>query len=475
MSLRSRIPDQDAQFPDPVLGVNLSASEQDLLPGEAKLMKNCFFLAGTQTRPGSTRLTGSSLGGFRIRGGHKFYYGSSSSQRLVAYDTKISTISDSGAETIRTSGMTSDKDVFFTTWTVTDKVYIANGMDKLFEFDGTTWQSTDSLGGATNVPNGCKLLCPVLDRLLALTSGGVIERSSPRVASVWSSNSTWATFRPQLGGPFTAMIPHTLKSVLGDLFPGVLATQANAMYMITGTNYGSDASAASASAGEDSAIKLIDSRIGTSSPYSLCTVPGIGVFGVSSDLNVWFLPFGSASVKIIGDKLRSNGDIAGLESANITAANQIWMQYFDRKLWVGFPTGANTFCSEYFWLDMRAFVEHPEWGPVWYGPHSGFTVNRCWAETQFSDNSLLAGESDPNNGAFVYRMHQAGTTTDAVATTDSPIAFDYWTFYNSYTTPTREKYLQSLQIDASCFSGTPTVNLYDLNGVLATGLTLTAI
>lgn len=476
MALRNRLSDENATYPDPVLGVNLRVADQDLRPGEAKMMKNCFYESGTETCPGSTRLTPSSLAAnFRVRGGTKFYYGITSSKRLISYDTKISVISDLGAETVLFSGLTSDRDTHFTTWSTTGKVYISNSTDKLYEYDGTTFQSVDTIGGSVAVPNGCSMVCPVLDRLLAITSTGIIERTDPRVAHIWSSNSSWATFRPQLSGPFMAIHPHTLRSTQGDLFPGAIACQANALYMVTGTDYGDDVTAVSPPSSLDASIKLVDSRIGTASPYSLCTVPGVGVFGVSSDLNVWWLPFGEASPRIIGDKIRSRSSIVGLESANLAAISQIWMQYFDRKLWIGFPTGANTHCSTYFWLDMRSFVEHPDRGPVWYGPHSGFTVNRCWPEVQNNDNTLMAGEGAAANGVFVYKLYQSGVETHAVATLDQDIVYDYWTLYHDFNTPSREKYLQALQIDASCFSVSPTVTLYDLNGELVSGLTLTEI
>ena len=290
MALRNRLPDELAQYPDPIKGVNLASSPEDLEPGEAQLLTNCYFWNGVRTREGSSRINSSTLGAYRILGGHKYYYATSSSKRLIAFNNRISVLSDGGSETNLTAAMTADKETSFTTWSITDKVYTCNGTDKLFEYDGTTWQSVDSLGGAVAVPNACKKVIPVLDRLLAITSGGLIERTNARVAHIWSSGSSWATFRPSLVGPFVGLQPHTLRSSQGDLFPGAIACQANAMYMITGTNYGSDVTAASASAGEDSSIKLIDPRIGTSSPNSLCTVPGVGLFGVSSDLNVWFLP-----------------------------------------------------------------------------------------------------------------------------------------------------------------------------------------
>ena len=477
MALRNRIPDEDAKIPDPVRGVNLVASPEDLEPGEARLMSNCYYWNGVRTREGSTRITSSSLGAFRILGGTKYYYAGANSKRLIAYSNKIAVLSDGGAETVLTTGMTANNDTFFQTWSITDKVYVSNGVDKLFEYDGTTWQSVDSLGGATGVPNACKKVIPVLDRLFAITTGGLIERTNPRVAHIWSAGSSWATFRPSLVGPFTALIPHTLRSSTGDLFPGAIACQANAMYMITGTDYGSDVTAASPPTGEDAAIKLIDSRIGTSSPNSLVTVPGVGLFGVSSDLNVWFLPFGSASPTIIGDKLRSTDTayVTGLESANTAQLSKIWMAYYDRKLILGYPIGSDIYCSRYFFMDMRAFVEHQDLGPVWNGPHYGFFTNAAWSEDQNGEKSLVAGEGNAATGAFVYRLLQDGVFTDAVGSSNNNVAFDFQTLYKDFGAASQEKYVQAIQLDMNNYLGSPTLSLYDLTGRLAANLPIARI
>ena len=475
MALRNRLPDELAQYPDPIKGVNLASSPEDLEPGEAQLLTNCYFWNGVRTREGSSRINSSSLGAYRILGGHKYYYATSSSKRLIAFNNRISVLSDGGSETNLTAAMTADKETSFTTWSITDKVYTCNGTDKLFEYDGTTWQSVDSLGGAVAVPNACKKVIPVLDRLLAITSGGLIERTNARVAHIWSSGSSWATFRPSLVGPFVGLQPHTLRSSQGDLFPGAIACQANAMYMITGTNYGSDVTAVSASAGEDSSIKLIDPRIGTSSPNSLCTVPGVGLFGVSSDLNVWFLPYGSASPIIIGDKIRSTGDTDGLESANVSHIDKIFMTYFDRKLILGFPVGSDAYCSKFFWLDIRAFTDLKDLGPVWTGPHYGFYTNHMWVENQNGERSLVSGEGNSTNGAFVYRMLQDSVFTDAVGTSDNNVAFDYYTYFKDFGASSQEKYVQAIQLDMNNYTGSPTLSLYDLTGAIASNLPIARI
>jgi hypothetical protein len=87
----------------------------------------------------------------------------------------------------------------------------------------------------------------------------------------------------------------------------------------------------------------------------------------------------------------------------------------------------------------------------------------------------MGGEGNSANGAFVYKLLQSGTTTDAVAEDDVDIEYDYQTFYNPFGSPSREKYLQGIHVDADCFEGNPTVSLYDLTGQIETDLTLEQI
>src|SRR4029078_13161373 len=137
----------------------------------------------------------------------------------------------------------------------------------------------------TNVPTPRSGVVPVSDRLLAITTNG-IERSDPRSDSVWSNNSSWATLRPQRPGLFTAMHPYALRG-LDSVFEGAIVLQERAYYHITGSDFGTIFIAATASVDEDVSIKLLDPTVGTASPDSLCTVPGVGIFWFTIDLNVF--------------------------------------------------------------------------------------------------------------------------------------------------------------------------------------------
>ena len=469
--LRNQISESAASYAEPVLGVHLRDSEENLKDGEARLMQNCEFYGGVRIRRGSQRITPASLGSYRVLGGTKFYYGGSNpqSKRLVAYNNRISVISDTGAETILTSGMTAGFDTYFKTWSIQDSVYVSNSIDTLRKYDGTTFSTV----AGTNIPVPRSAVIPVVDRLLCITTNGV-ERTSPRVDTTWSANSSWATLRPQSPGLFTALHPYTLRGT-DTLYSGAIAFQERAHYLITGTDYGTDASAGTASVGEDASIQLLDPIVGTNSPDSVCTVPGIGMFWFTPDLNVYWLPEGTLQGRFVGDKIQSTVSTPGIESTYTGALKQVWMAYFDHMLVLGIPLGTNTYASTQWWMDMRALRNQPDRGPVWYGPMTGQTVGRVWVENQQGDNRLVGGEGNAGTGCYLYQIRVPNRFTDAVGITDTAITMAYQTPFKSFGIPSREKYVQAVHMDLNSFSGTATLDLLDLDGTLASGLPVVAV
>jgi hypothetical protein len=471
MALRQQIREDNASYADPVLGVNLRASVDDLQPGEAKKMQNVVYDGGTRSRSGSSRLTTTSLGAFGIKGGHRYYFGGGSpqSQRLIAYGTKISVISGTGAETVLTSGMTSGRDTFFMTWSITDKCYIGNSSDTLRQYDGNTGMLTTVTG--SNIPVARTGVFPILDRLMCITTNG-IERCDPRDPTIWSNNSSWATLRPSRVGLFTHAVPYTIRGT-DSFYPGLIAFQANAYYVITGSDFGDNVLEVSPPTGEDARIQLLDPQIGTSSPYSVCTVPGVGLFWFTSDFNVYWLPEGSLVGSYVADKIQSStaSVITGIESVNPAALSQVWMAYHYPFLMLGVPMGSGLYSTVQWWLDIRRFPKDA----VWYGPMTGQSVGRVWVENQNGDNAVYGGEGNPSTGAFVYQLRVPGLFTDAVGLADNPIARRYQTPYPAFGYPSRQKYVQSINFDLYMPTGTATCNLYDIDQTIATDVAITEV
>ena len=468
--LRNKLQFKGAAYPDPIFGIDLRSALDDIAPGFARLTQNCYFDGGLRKRNGSTRLTTASLGAFGGRGGYKFYY-STTGKRLIAYSTKISVISDAGAETVLTSGMTSDLDTYFQGWSIDATCYISNGTDTLRTYDGTTFAT---LAG-TNIPTG-KMVTPFLDRLFCL-QGSVVVMTNPRVANVWSPTaSTWAAFRPTGGvGVPTALWVHSTTGQSGDPLAQLLVFQASAVSAITGTNFDVDVTAATNTTAFDGAIKVLDAGVGTISPKSIVTVPGLGTFWVTQDARVAWLRFGANQAVIVSDRIFSNqSGVNGLNNVNYTRLDQVRMVYHDRKLKLFFPVGSDTYTTTQYWLDVRVLLEHPDYGHVWNGPMLGQSLRDVWGENQSGDtDKLYALEGNSTNGCFVYTMDVANTWTDAVGTADNDVAYKDHTFFHGFNRPGMQKLIPEFQMGVRGAVQNASVTIRDLHGgTTATGLTI---
>lgn len=577
MSLRNQVPDAEATYEDPVLGVNLSASPEDLQRGECAQMKNMVHHGGLVTREGSTALTESQVSAsYAVKGGHMFYYGASGRKRLIAFYNLITEINDAGSSNVIWTGQTASQDTYFTTWPITERVYITNGTDPILDYDGTTiavagaqnirssayswtisggggtstyylrtsggadpglaqpagimlngvvvaggvataltagqwaWGDVDTLGydtvyvrlsdntdpdskasgyvqalatltlpGLNGWINGQSQTIPAArniiglsDRLFALTSDG-IERCDPRDPTVWSWDSAWATFRPSQSGTFLSHIPHSVSSQSGEPLNGALAFTDSDYYFYTGTDFGDDVTNATASAGEDSSIVHV-APIGIASPRAVESVPGVGTFFITNQRNVYFVPTGSVYGRIIGDRIynRGGGPVDGIESMLLynTSGNPYpsWVVYWEPYLMVGFCVD-NIYPDTQYWLDLNKFKINPN-SPVWYGPMTGQSASVMWKENQRGDYDLVGGDGNAAEGVFVYYYRVPDTYTDIRGETPNNIACEYTTYLKSGGAPSREKYVQQIEVEMNEISGSATCDIADLSGTILSNL-----
>lgn len=442
----------------PSKGINLREPAHQLMAGEVVKLQNLYWDGFIRLSPGSTLHTSSVItAGQAIRGGTRFYPTDALPVRLIATEDAVYSVGELGEFSsigVITSGITN---VFFTTWSISSSVYIVDGVSSLLVYDGLLFESIVG----TNIPIAKGPIVPILDRLLGITDDG-IERTDSRVDDVWSANSSWATFRPERPGKFIALHPYSIKGT-DTIYPGVLALQQSAYYHITGTDFGTDVTSATASSGENSAITIIDSQVGTSSPKSIVTVPGIGTLWFTSDKNIYWIPEGQLSGKFVGDKLFSNGTTQGLESVNTEALGAVWMDYFDRKLILGVPMGASTFVNTQFFLDLRTLssaLDAP--APAWYGPMTMDTWGCVWREDQQGELRLMAGEGNASNGAYVYNTYLKNTASHYQGATEVfPIAI-YQDRHNAFRRGQQSKHVQDIRLTAFVKDGLLKAGLLDL-------------
>ena len=251
-----------------------------------------------------------------------------------------------------------------------------------------------------------------------------------------------------------------------------------------GNDFGSNVTAASVPTGYDAQMRQIDPRLGTSSPYSVCNVPGVGTFWFTSELNVAWLPLGQSVPRLIGNSLYSyRSDIDGINDTNRTALAQVVMLYHDLKLKLYLPVGGNNFSSVQFWLDLRPLMDNlasvltqpSENIPAqWSGPHTGQSIRRVWLENQSGDAEALMGlEGDITNGLFVYELNPLNYSFDDVGASDSN-AIDYW-FKGHYWTGGAPGYVKALYntlIDSQGYINLATVTVNDIHATVTNGFTI---
>lgn len=480
MGLSGRLPDKIAMYPDPIQGVNYRMSADDLRPGQAALMQNCYWDGGTRIRQGNTALNSTSLGAFVGRGGTKFYRVDGTSQRLIAYNTNISEISDAGVETVLDATRTANQDTHFTTWSITDACYVCNGSNTL---GAVSANGTFATTTGTNIPPSPVMVHPMVDRMLCLQSGSV-RWTNARVDSVWSAaSSTWCVVRPAgSAGGVNVIHPHSLTGQQGDPSTQMLLFQDGAVSTLTGTDFGTDVTASTPSTGFDVALTLIDPTAGCRSPYGVATVPGLGTFWVTPVGNVAWLPFNQLTVKFVGNGLFSRrSDVLGLNNMNQSELDQVAMVYHDQKLKLFIPTSSNAYLSTQYWLDVRPLFEaqlapggNTDIVPAWSGPHTGQTFQRVWVENQAGDLDVLrALEGNTANGLYVYTVDADDVFYDTTGATTANIQYVYETFYHGFGAPSWEKLLERIRWDCTGRISSADVTIRDIHGDTVGGLTIT--
>ena len=479
--LRGRLPDNVSEYPKPVRGVNLRKSVEDLLPEESELESNCFYDSGLRTRFGRARFTTVSLGMNYGLGATKAYFADGSTARVVAFDTNLVEISDAGAISTITSTLSSGRDTHFRQWSVTDRLYLCNRANSLMALD-----SAGAFASVTGsyIPQSPTMAVPYLDRLCVL-QGNVVVITDSYTDSVFSpTTSSWAAFRGIGGsGNPTAIALHSATGTPGDPQAQLLIFQANTTTALVGSDLGSNVTAASPPTGFDGQLILLDPRIGTSSPYSVCNVPGVGTFWFTTNRNVVWLPIGQSIPRMIGNSLYSyRSGILGLNDVSQTNLGQVVMEYHDLKLKLYLPVNGQTYSTIQYWLDLRPVMENlaavltaPEGFPAnWSGPHTGQAVRRVWTENQGNDNDLLMGiEGDPTNGLMVYEQNPVNYYRDDVGvSTSSEIYYRWESFYNPMGAPGYQKHLYDLWLDVEGYINLATVSVSDIHATLTDGFSI---
>jgi len=205
MSLRGRIPDAEATYEDPVFGVNLHSSEEDLRAGESPNMKNMVRFGRLTNRNGMSRITATQIASAKaVTGGHKYYLNDGSTKkRLISYDTYVSTIADNGTEAKLWSTLTTGLAVNFNTWSITDLTYICNGTDDLMSYDGTVMGPANGKNLTSGVYKWTLSGSGTAEYYCEILAGG-----DPSITDITLAGGLWINGTQASGGTMSTLGPN---------------------------------------------------------------------------------------------------------------------------------------------------------------------------------------------------------------------------------------------------------------------------
>lgn len=441
-------------YPMSKRGVNLYKNVVDLHPEEAIFTQNCVWTNGMVKRGGSTKYETDEVStGKKIIGLHRFYYGTSSKQTLVASGTVVKYHDGATWQNVKT-GLTDGEQTYLTTWL--DKAYIANGTDAPH-----TWNGAASAALAA-APATTTMFLPYQDRLLSITGGDL----------TWSGSfdpTTWETVANCGVRPDThlyGMCHHSSTNISTGYEAKVLLAGANGMYLFSGTDLRTPSTTG------DYSIFPLATKIGCVSPRTMVWTPK-GTIYLGVDKQVYMLPFQSSTPIPIGHKITSNtylAGVTGIEDASTSLLSNACAAYHDGYYKLSITPAGGTANTYQWWLDINRLYQDEEglWGP-WFGPMVGMAIS-CFAVQGGTGDSgeLLGGESAAATGSYVYQLNQRGVYADD----GTALQIYYQTFYHPLGAAFLRKDVHRVELELLNVLGTVNVDFLDIEGALKTGDTV---
>lgn len=443
-------------------GVNIYSNLVDLHLEECVQSQNLIYRSGMIKRGGQTLGFNNTeaVSSKAILGLHKFYYGSSK-VRLVACDTKVVKDDEDDTWTDVKTGLTTGLQTYFVTWGALSKVFVCNGTDEMWSWDGTTVVDYTLSDG---VP---AYALPYQDRLLTIindSNGGNLTWS----ASFDATEANWETIancgvRPDI--KLYGMIHHSLNNSDSGYRSGVLLAGADGMYLFQGTDLRVPFTTG------DYTIYQLPIPVGCNAPLTMQWTPK-GTMWLGIDGQVYILPFDSPIPVSVSTKIQSQQDAyEGIEKIPAAQIEKACAAYHDGfyKLSVTVSGGSNN--TNQWWLDVNRFHQDESglFGP-WYGPMDGQSIS-CFALQNGPGDSgeLIGGEATAKG--YIYDLGKYADYGDIDNSDASAKAIQiYWfTAYNPLGNPDLVKEVEAIEVELLDVLGTVNVNFWDITGSLKTG------
>ncbi len=440
-------------YPMAKRGINLRVMRQGLGEEESFKTVNLFWRDGIEKRTGYQKLENEKVSGDNsINGLHRFYFDGFDRQLLASSGQEVRFLDLSVWDLVK-GGLTLNAPVLFETWGSQDRVYMGNGEDAPF-----TWNGSGEIPIANLTVKVIQFLA-YQDRLLFIASDFPGELG-------WSNSfddTKWNFAFQVTGGadgetgvaPDTdlhGMVIHAAQVSDAGVKAKVLLGGSNGMYIFSGNSLITP----STNAASDYSIESLATNIGCISPNTMKWTPK-GTVYLGTDKQVYILPFDSLTPLPIGQKIISSGEgrEEGLEVIPSSEIPSISAVYHEGYYKLSIPAKNGSFNSVQYWLDMdRMEIDDNRYFGPWYGPMKGMRFESQIVQSGPGDNGeWIGGEGDAAKGGFVYEAGIAGSFIDD----GDPIAVQYQTFYNPLSNPLLEKVVDKFELEL--LSQTVTINV----------------
>lgn len=432
-------------------GVDLYHDLTKILPYRSPKTKNCYYRDGMIARLGLSKLTNTEVSsGNAITSLHRFYYGTNSKQFLVASGTTVKKYDDVSAWDNVATGLTDGAQVTFATWGPKDAVYIANGNQTSFKWNGTT--KTD----LSAFPGNVRQFIPILDRLAWIDN---TDLSFIRYSAAFDDAVVEAAQNAlKVPGPgiIHGLAYHGLITDVGFSYR-ILAAKGSSIWLLTANNL--------TPASLDARLDIISENIGCEAWRTIQSTP-VGTFFLGTDRQVYLITYDNRLI-IVGSLIRSNRvDTKGIEQIPSGQMSKPFAMYHDGFYKLFLPAQSGTYNTLAYWLDITRFGQDPIdglWGP-WYGPMQGQAIAHAVVQNGPGDNgNLMGGEANSTTGSFIYRLDNTN------ADSGTAINYLYQTNFDAHKRVNLNKIIHSIDIESAAVDGTLAVSFYDTTGAQSTG------
>jgi len=441
-------------------GINLRVMRQALGPEEAFKTINLFWRDGIEKRGGYQKVDDSKVSGDNsVNGLHRFYFGGGSRQLLASSGQEVRFF-DIGAWTLIKGGLSANKQVRFETWGSKDKVFIGNGDDAPFTWDGSTESPI------TNLTVSVIQFLAYQDRILFIAGDkpGELGWSNSFDDTLWNFAFDAGTGEGETGvAPDTnlhGMIIHAAQVSDAGIKAKVLLAGSNGMYVFSGTSL----TTPSTSPLSDYSLESLATNIGCISPNTMKWTPK-GTVYLGTDKQVYILPFDSLTPLPIGQKIISSGEGRedGLEAIPVSEMPTVSAVYHEGYYKLSIPAKNGAFNSVQYWLDMdRMEIDENKYFGPWYGPMRGMRFESQIVQSGPGDNGeWIGGEGDGIGiGGFVYTAGILGSFVDL----EEPIDIQYQTFYHPLSNAMLEKVIDKFELELISETATLNIDFLDTTG-----------